>query len=181
MERDKHNHPVMRIEADRAEWTGKNWKLHQCRIFWWRAAKVLEEEVATYDSEKVSAEPAIFRRISRDIDEMSVGDARSYIDQLRRAGLPFQEALSKYHRKFAFALTPLIVVLVSSSIGGLFQRNVMLMSLFSSLAIVVVYYVIQMVAMTLARNGYLPPVFGAWMSFVIFLGVGGGLLRIART
>ncbi len=181
MERDENNRLITRIDAERAEWNGENWILHRCRIFRLTDAGYIEEEANSYSSKRISAGPGIFRRISRDIDEMASFEARSYISQLKRAGLPYQEALSKYHRKFSFALTPLIVVLIASSVGGLFQKNVLLMSLLASLSIVVVYYVIQMVAMTLSRNGYLPPIFGAWTSFTIFLGVGIGLLRIART
>jgi lipopolysaccharide export system permease protein len=181
MERDKSNRLIARIDAEHADWNGENWTLHQCRIFRLADGQYVEEEAKTYSSKRISARPGIFRRISRDIDEMPSFDARAYINQLKRAGLPYQEALSKYHRKFSFALTPLIVVMIASSIGGLFQKNVLLMSLISSLAIVVVYYVLQMVAMALSRNGYLPPVFGAWTSFTVFVGVGIGLFRVART
>jgi lipopolysaccharide export system permease protein len=181
MERDENNRLIARIEAERAEWNGDFWILHRCRIFRMTDTGYIEEEAATYSSRRISARPGIFRRISRDIDEMASFDARSYIDQLKRAGLPYLEALSKYHRKFSFALTPLIVVLIASAVGGLFHKNVLLMSLLSSLSIVVVYYVIQMVTMALSRNGYLPPIIGAWTSFVIFLAVGIGLFRVART
>ena len=181
IERDKSNRLIMRIDAEHADWNGENWTLHRCRIFRLTDAGYIEEEANTYSSKRISARPGIFRRISRDIDEMASFDARAYINQLKRSGLPYQEALSKYHRKFSFALTPLIVVMISSAIGGLFQKNVLLMSLLASLGIVVVYYVVQMVAMALSRNGYLPPVLGAWMSFTLFLGVGIGLFRVART
>jgi lipopolysaccharide export system permease protein len=181
VERDGSNRLIMRIEAENADWNGENWILHRCRIFRWTDSRYVEEQVDRYSSERISAKPSIFRRISRDIEEMASFDARAYINQLKRAGLPYQEALSKYHRKFSFALTPLIVVLISSAIGGLFEKNVLLMSLLSSLAIVVVYYVVQMVAMALSRNGYLPPIFGAWTSFAFFIGIGIGLFRMART
>jgi len=181
VQRNERNRLIMRIEAERGEWTGRSWRLHNCRIFRPDGDALVEQQVEVYDSAELSARPGIFRRISRDIDEMSAADAGDYIRQLRRAGLPYQDALTKYYRKFAFSLTPLIVVLISSAIGGLFKKNVLLMSLVSSLAIVVVYYVVQMVTMTLARNGYLPPVFGSWSSFVLFFGVGIGLFRFART
>lgn len=181
VQRDARNRLIMRIEAETGEWTGRSWRLYDCRIFRQDAGELVEEQAEVYDSPQVDVKPAIFRRISRDIDEMMAADAGSYIKQLRRAGLPYQDALTKYYRKFAFALTPLIVVLISSAIGGLFEKNVLLMSLVSSLAIVVVYYVVQMVTITLARNGYLPPVFGSWTSFVLFFSLGIGLFRFART
>ena len=112
---------------------------------------------------------------------MPVSDARAYIASLRKAGLPYEEHLSQYHRKFSFALTPLLVVIVASSIGGLFKKNFLFLSLIGSLGIVVGYYVLQMITMTMARNGYLSPVMGAWSALIIFTSVGLGQFRVART
>ena len=181
IERDARNRFVQRIDAEYGEWNGKNWVLHGCRIFSSTDTLMEETEKDVYDDEELTERPSIFRRISHDIDEMVLSDAQLYISQLKRAGLSYQEALSKFYRKFAFALTPLIVVLISSSIGGLFEKNVLLMSLLSSLGIVVVYYVVQMVAMTLSRNGYIPPAMGAWSSFVLFFSLGIVMLKISKT
>jgi lipopolysaccharide export system permease protein len=181
IERDGEGRFLLRVDAEYASWNGESWTFHNSRIFRFKEEAVVEESRAVLDSTRFSEPPSIFRRISRKIDEMEAADARSYIESLRKAGLPFEEALAEYHRKFSFAFTPFIVVLISSAIGGLFQRNVLLMSLLSSLAIAVVFYVAQTVAMTLAKSGLVSPVTGAWSSFIAFTGIGLGLFRFART
>ncbi len=181
LERDTSRRLVARIDAEYADWNGYNWVLHNCRIFSWDDDGMVEEERAIFDSDKLAEKPAIFRRVSTRVDEMEAGAAGDYIDNLKKAGLPYEEPLSEYYRKFSFALTPLIAALIASSIGGVLKKNVLLMSLFFALAIFVVYYVVQMVAMTLARNGYISPAFGAWSAFVLFILVAVSLFRLARS
>jgi lipopolysaccharide export system permease protein len=55
------------------------------------------------------------------------------------------------------------------------------MNLLTALMVSVVYYVLQMVSVILAKNGLLPPLAGAALAFVIFLVVGALTLRTARS
>ncbi len=181
IELDGDNRLLMRVDADSGRWNGENWELRNCRVFLRVGDDIFEEQVDTYDSKKLVEKPAIFRKISRKIDEMAAEDAKEYIGQLMRAGLPYEEALSEYYRKFSFATTPLIVVIIAGAIGGLFKKNVLLMSLLTSLSLVVVFYILQLIGMTLARNGYIPPLAGAWGSVILLLAVGAGLFKLARS
>jgi lipopolysaccharide export system permease protein len=182
IERDAESDFTRRMEANFAEWNGSHWTLRSCRVFERDGnGQVDERWVERYEGTELTERPSIFRRISEQVEEMRVTDAGDYIESLRRAGLPYQEPLSHYHRKYSFALTPLIVVLIAGSIGGLLKGNFLFLSLLGSLGIVVVYYVVQMVAMALARNGYLSPVVGAWASPVLFMALGVLQFRKART
>jgi lipopolysaccharide export system permease protein len=112
---------------------------------------------------------------------MEAGDAYDWVMALKNGGRPYQAALSEFYKKFSFALTPLIITLISCSVGGLLKKNVLLMSLFLSICIVVVYYVVQMMSMTFAGLGIIPPFYGAWSSFFLFLVSGVVMVRFART
>ena len=181
LEKDESNRIVRRIDAEYADWNGSNWVLHNHRIYSWDGDDMVAERHSTYSAADLTEKPEIFRRVSSKIDEMQAADANEYIQGLKKAGLAYKEPLTEYHRKFALALTPFMAVLIAASVGGLFKKNVLLMSLLAALAIFVVYYVIQMITMTLARNGVIAPAYGAWTSFVIFLFVGFGLFRAAQT
>jgi lipopolysaccharide export system permease protein len=100
---------------------------------------------------------------------------------IRRAGLPYREALTDFYRKYSFAFTPLIVAFIASSLGSAFKKNILLMSLLSALIISVVFYVAQMVSAILSKNGVIPPFAGAWTPFSLFLVLGFMLFRTART
>jgi lipopolysaccharide export system permease protein len=186
---------LVRIDADWGEWQTDHWLLHGCRVYRRRPeaagnpagtsgggqATMQLEQVPLYDAVELDEPPATFRRTTRKVDEMTGGEARAWVDKLRRAGLPYREALTEYYKKYFFALSPLIVTLVAAGVGGRFKRNVLLMNLLAALVLSVIYYVTQMVALILAKSGYLPPLAGAALAFVLFLGVGGLALRTART
>ena len=183
LERDEAGNLTSRIEAESAEWVETNWVLKNCTVYTWDDMHdhFKEESMQKLTSEKFSEKPRVFQKLTRNVDEMEYDDAYDWIVSLKKAGRPYQGALSEFYKKFSFALTPLIVILVSCSIGGLLKKNVLLLSLFLSICIIVVYYVTQMLSMTLANFGYIPPFWGAWSAFFLFTGIGVFLLKLART
>jgi lipopolysaccharide export system permease protein len=181
--RDSRMTLVSRIDAEAAEWQGTRWILQGCRVFTWDSkTRLLTDSVQPrYESPLVNEPPATFRRLARNIEEMSRSESERYVAMIRRAGLPYREALTDFYRKFSFACTPLIVAFIASSLGSAFKKNILLMSLLSSLVISVGFYVAQMVSAILSKNGLVPPIAGAWTPFILFLGLGFMLFRTART
>jgi len=183
--RDAGMNLANRIDAMSADWRGTRWVLSGCRIFTWDASTGLlsDETRATWDSPLLSEPPETFRRLASSVDQMRRADAQRYVGLLRKAGLTdfYREALTDYYRKYSFALTPFIVAFIASSLGSTFRRNILLMSLLSSLVISVGFYVAQMVASILAKNGLINPLTGAWTPFALFLLLGFMLFRTART
>jgi len=172
-----------RVDAAYADWAAARWVLHDCRLFTWNPATKLlgEEKRASYESPLLDEAPDTFKKLSRSVEQMNRGESLQYVGKIRRAGLPFRAALTDYYRKFSFACTPLIVALIASSLGSTFRKNILLMSLLAALVISVAFYVAQMVAAILAKNGYIPPLAGAWSPFTLFLVLGFMLFRTART
>lgn len=183
VERDEKGNLIFRIEAESGEWNETNWVFRNCILYSWNPEHnhFIKENKKEISMEKYNEKPRVFQKLTRKIDEMEYTDAYDWILLLKKAGRPYQGALSEYYKKFSFALTPLIVILVSCSIGGLLKKNVLLLSLFLSICIIVVYYVAQMLSMTLANFGYIPPFWGAWSALFLFIGIGIALLRLART
>ncbi len=181
--RDAQMDLSQRIDAQWGEWKGSHWVLHDCRVFTWdqQASILKNENAAVWDSPLLGEPPDTFRKLSRNVEEMDRAESQRYVAAIRKAGLPFREALTDYYRKYSFASTPLIVALIASSLGSTFKKNILLMSLLAALVISVVYYVSQMVAAILSKNGYIPPLAGAWSPFSLFLVLGFMLFRTART
>jgi lipopolysaccharide export system permease protein len=125
--------------------------------------------------------PGTFKRNRIMVDEIKASDAKVYIMNMRKAGLPFAEQLSNYYKRFSFPLTIFIVLFFSISLGGKFKKNILLMSLVMSLSIAVLYYVTQMISMLFAKWGYISPLAGAWFPVLIFVAAGAVILRYART
>jgi lipopolysaccharide export system permease protein len=171
-----------RIDAERAGWTGSFWELREVRRYIHDADDVRRIRLPRYELARLDTPPSTFERQSgRDIEGMSLQRAEEYIASLRRAGLPYRSLLTNYYERYSFAFTPFVVVLISTAIGGRFKKNVLLMSLLVSLGLAVVYYVLGMLSSLFASLGVVPPVMGAWLGVVVFIIVGIGLFRHART
>ncbi len=172
-----------RVDAAWGEWKETRWIFHDCRVFQWNegSRSLADRRVDVLDSAAFAERPDTFKRLTRNVEEMRRADAESYVVTLRRAGFPYRAALTDYYRKFSFACTPLIVALVASSLGSTFKKNILLMSLLIALVISVVFYVAQMFAAILSKNGYIPPLAAAWSPFSLFLVLGFMLFRSART
>jgi lipopolysaccharide export system permease protein len=172
-----------RADAQWAEWVNNRWVLHVCRTFTWDpATRLLSSETRdSYDSPFLVEPPDTFRKLARSIAEMNRAESQRYVALIRKAGLPYREVLTDYYRKYSFAFTPLIVALIASSLGSTFKKNILLMSLLSALVISVAFYVAQMLAAILSKNGFIPPLAGAWSPFTVFLALGFLLFRTART
>jgi len=181
--RDPKMNFYSRADAQWAEWVVSRWVLHACTTFTWDAgARLLSSETRdTYDSSLLSEPPDTFRKLARSIAEMNRSESQRYVALIRKAGLPYREVLTDYYRKYSFAFTPLIVAFIASSLGSTFRKNILLMSLLSALVISVAFYVSQMVAAILSKNGFIPPLAGAWSPFTVFLSLGFLLFRTART
>ena len=182
--RDNEGNFTERIDAEWAEFKNGLWEMNRVRIFKLNEDNYQIEENYLKDlaRENIDEPPDTFRRLVKNVDELKTSEAKEWILSLRKAGLPiYREALVDYYERFSFALTPLIVIFISSSLGGRFKKNILLMSLLSSLGISVLYYVLKMILIILAKQGYLQPITGAWGAFFIFAIAGIILYRKART
>lgn len=170
-----------RIEAPWGEWNGSHWEFSDAVVFEYGVEGFERRGQQRVSNEKVVVHPRVFQRSERDVSEMTLEQARDFVRSQREAGLPFRRALTEYWNRYSFALTPVIVVLISAAVGGRFRKNIILMSLLLSLCLAVAYYVAGMVTDLMAVGGLLSPFAGAWISALVFLFGGGLLFRYART
>jgi lipopolysaccharide export system permease protein len=122
-----------------------------------------------------------FRNNTMSVEEVSVKEARVYIDKLQRTGMPVLKAKSDYHKKFSFPFVVFIVVFLSIGLSGKTRKNVFMVSLILCLFSAVAFYVLQMVTMLRAQFGGIPPVVGAWFPVFVFIGISAVLMRFAKT
>jgi lipopolysaccharide export system permease protein len=182
VERDARGEPSARTEASTARWDGARWVFGRVRRFE-RAADGSWTDLSygTWTSERLDERPDGFRNQNRDLNELSAGELGVYVAFLKRAGLPYAGAQAERHKRYSFAFTPLVVVLLAGAAGGRFRKNVLLASLLTSLLAATAYYVAQMITMLLAKTGAIDPRMGAWAPLVAFVAAGVLLFRSART
>lgn len=131
--------------------------------------------------EQLTESYEIFRKSIVDIQSVNTKDAKVYINHLRKAGLPYQEQLSEYYKKYSFPFIVFLVVFVSIGLTGKTKKNVLLVSLASCIGASVLFYVMMMVTMVLAKHGYISPFMGAWFPVFFFIVGSLVLLKYSRT
>jgi lipopolysaccharide export system permease protein len=171
---------VSHIRSPSAEWKDDHWEFKSAVIYRYDEYGILRVYPFYYDN-SYNEHPDIFRRKAVNVEELSARNAGLLVADLRSAGLPYHHTQANYYHRFSFAATSLIVMILSISMGGRFRKNILLMSLFTSLSVAVVYYIAEMLSMTLAGLNYIHPFVGAWFPVLIFIVIGILLLRSAKT
>jgi lipopolysaccharide export system permease protein len=179
VELDEKGGFVSFIRSPQASWNGEYWTLSNAVIYRWEGRLLRIQPYRL--SGAYREEPGAFSRRAVNAEELSIRDAALHIEDLRNAGLPLTEATADYHHRFSFPAASFVVMILSVSMGGRFKKNILLMSLLASLVAAVVYYVMEMISMMMAKLGYIPPAAGAWFPVMSFVAIGIFLLRNAKT
>ena len=179
IEQDDKSRFVSLVRSARASWTGEYWEMVNPVIYEWQDGFLRYRIMGSTDEYR--EEPDTFRRNMVDVQELHFNDARLLVQDLKIAGLPFINALADFHHRFSFATVSFVVIILSIPMGGRFKKNILLMSLLSSLVSAVIFYVTEMITMMMARLGYIAPAVGAWFPVGMFIILGLMLLKSAKT
>ena len=186
IERDSNNNLIRRVDSKKAFWNNNMWEYSSALIYEKNTVTKYfnVESIDFYTNKKYNMPPESFKDPVKDISEMNLEDCRNWIKLLESTG-KIQRAAEdymEYLKRYTMTLTPLIVAFLSCALGGKFKKNVLLMSLLSSLSISVCYYVFQMITVEVSlRVPAIPPLMGAWAPFIIFSIIGLVQFKNAKT
>ena len=171
------------IHADEALWNEEKlvWELQDAVQFENRDGVLVKTPVTDNFTSLLTESYEIFRKTTVDVSSVNAADAKIYINHLKKAGLPYNEPLSVYYKKFAFPFILFIAAFLAVGLTGKTRKNVLLISLSLSITAVVFFYVFQMVTMVLAKTGIITPFMGAWLPDIVFIFIAGFLLKFSRT
>lgn len=170
--------------ASQARWNKETqkWDLSSTQEYSLRDGTVVKSNALGKERlDRLVEVPETFQNSDVSVEEVSAKVAKQYIEHLRKAGLPYNEALSIYYKKFSFPFVVFIVVFLSIGLSGKTRKNVMLTSLAFSICAAVGFYVTQMVTMLMAKFGYITAFAGAWLPVFLFIAISAVLLKYART
>ena len=167
------------IRAQRATWNEDHWQFMNALIYSWDEG--ILRAYPYNPGTTITESPDVFKRNAVEVEELQARDAVLFIEDLKAAGLPYAAARADLHHRFSFPAASLVVILLSVSMGGRFRKNILLMSLLTTLGIAVVFYIIEMLTMMMAKMDYIPPFMGAWIPVVTFIVIGVLLMRSTRT
>ncbi len=177
--------PVQRIDAreGRYDEAAGLWLFSDVQIYDTHAggAVTMRSEHA-YSDPRISEPPASFTRQHNTVDSMQLSEALDYLERMSYINPQiYREAKTDLYERLVFAFTPLIVAILSASVGSRMKKNILLMTIFFSLGISVVYYIAEFILLIFARQGYIPPIWGSLLPFLIFFGIAVFMYRHART
>ena len=179
VEQNQNGEFISLIRAPRATWNGEYWEFSDPLIYQWEDSVLRAHELPETTAYRES--PDTFRRNAVKVEELAARDAGLLVKDLRIAGMPFIAALAEYYHRFSFSTVSLVVMVLSITMGGRFRKNILLMSLLASLSAAVIFYVMEMITMMMAKLGYIHPLVGAWFPVLVFIVIGLALLQSAKT
>ena len=163
-----------RIDSDRARWEEeqRHWVFEGVRI---QRPDVAGKQVETVEQAQLaldlfSLEPSYFKNISDDIKTMEIGQAIQYLSVIRIVDHDRYTPLATDFTKRLFdALNPLLLVIIAVVISYRYKKNILLFSIITAISIAVIYYVVQMLTLIMARQGVLDPVWAMVIPMIVLL------------
>jgi lipopolysaccharide export system permease protein len=173
---------IYRIDAASAVFTREGWLFRSGIVREWDNTGDMADEVKFHKRVfDLKETPDFFKKSEFDIEDMTIIEAGRRIKQLRKLNVEHNKELTQYYKKFAFPFTLIIVCLFAIGVSTISKKNVLILSLFFSIGLSIIYYVMQMVLEVLSNSGKLPPFVGAWFSIFIFLPISINIMRKAKT
>jgi lipopolysaccharide export system permease protein len=174
---------TMRVEAERAIYNGSSWVFEDVTRYVVDPNQdtVSVQHDSRYENQSITLEPALFRNLGVDILTMKLPQALQYLKQISVSNASqYGPAASDLADRILGNLTPLILMIISCSTVFTWRKNVLVLSIIASLAISVVYFVLHMLSMILAKQGILPPIAGPLIPMVVLLVLSGISLAVRR-
>ena len=168
-----------RLDAARAEFHGEGWVLYEGLVR--EFDREGRESASPFDSMAVPfpERPEDFAREESRPEEMSFPQLRDYARRVRQSGSTVGQYETELHLRVAFSFANLVVILIASSLAVQMRRGGVALGFGLSLAIAFAYWCFIRAGQVLGNDGTLPPMLGAWLGNIVFLGVGGVLLARA--
>ena len=173
---DSHGRIESRIDATSASWDEQEmtWKLSNVVVH------NLDPTGQNVDSRRENSividrfdlEPSYFKNISSDIQTMELSAAFDYLEKIRRVNPKlWHETATDFANRLLACLTPLVLIFIACTINYRYKKNVLLFSIITSLFIAVIYYVVQMVTLIMAKQGVIGPVWGMVIPMIVIVSI----------
>lgn len=163
-----------RIDSDKAYWDqgSGHWVFEGVRIQ--RVPPSYEEVVSiqqqTLGLELFNLEPSYFKNISDDIKTMEIAQALDYLAVIKVLDHErYAKLATDFTKRLFDALNPLLLVIIAVTISYRYKKNILLFSIIGAVSIAVIFYVVQMVTLIMARQGVLHSVWAMVIPMIVLL------------
>lgn len=159
---------------------GEDWQLHNAVAYEFDRQGRLQYQAASAELTVAGARPGehVFR-VGKSSDDMTSGELRQFIAELRSKGIQTRSYEVDYHLKAAMSLTPLVFALFGAPLISRVKSNEKIYTALLCVTIVTGYYVAASLSAAAGRANILPPLWAAWAPPLAFSLLGLALLRRA--
>lgn len=180
---DSNYRIIYRLDAANAVYTKSGWLFKSITIREWDENGTItkEERFNKRVIESFEETPSIFKLNEYDINNLTLREAKERIRTLKKLNIDYKKDLTNYYKKYSFPFTLLIVALFAIGVSTVSRINILIIALFFSIGLAVLYYVLQMILDILAYTGQIPSILGAWLPFIISLPISIYLVVKSKT
>lgn len=181
LRKDEEGFIRFRLDAKRAKWEDGRWVFHEGvrRIFQEDGSVVEEIRFESLQTE-IRDDPQHFGRERRSLENMTLREGYNYVRTIRRMGLDYEGAMAKFHRKIAYPVTLLLIIMIGLSLGSMPFKNALVISFGITLISVLAFFFIIEIGQTFGSSGRVSPVVGGWLGNIVFSIVAAFMLRRVR-
>lgn len=171
-----------RIDAQKGLYSNGGWNFIDGieREFAINGETILKEESFKEKYLPLNVQPGDFSREIQKPEELNFIQLAKYIAQSRKGGYDVRRYLVDFHLKIAAPFACIIVLLVGAPLAIYSPRSGKLVSFGIAILIGFLYWGGISVGRSLGRAGILTPLLAAWVSNLLFTGLGLYFLRRAR-
>jgi lipopolysaccharide export system permease protein len=163
---------VKRIEADEAEWVGGRWELKDAIIFDFIGNTITQHRTVVFAGLE---EPKIFREEMRKPEEMNFYELYAYYKRLENAGFKNLKYVVDLYGKLAYPTVNFVMIVFGIALALNTRLGGGMRAAGLGLVVVICYWLIFSVSLSLGNTGTLPPSLAPWVSPAIF-GIAGSYM-----
>ncbi len=171
-----------RVDAASAQYSVNGWNARKVQSYRIGSDQVLS--LHQEDSSELSyldLTPQVIGQRSVDINTMDLNDAYAYIQSLKRVhNQAFTGYAVDFYQRLTMNLAPLILIMISCTTVIPWKKNVLVLSIITSISIAVIYYVLTLSGTILARQELVEPQTALLFSPVILFTGAAATLIIRR-
>ncbi|MBN2438610.1 MAG: LPS export ABC transporter permease LptG [Deltaproteobacteria bacterium] len=176
---DRKMNLVMRLDAERGEWTEGRWLFHNILLTRFNDGAFPVLSKMRQQIVDLPERPSDFQVVQKDVAAMGYIELKRYIRKLQTEGYDATRYIVELHGKIAFSLVSIILAVIGFSFplrsersGGIAQ------GIGAGLVIGFSYWLVYAFGMSLGRSGTLPPFIAAWFANILF--VAASILLMGR-
>lgn len=170
----RHDLQRMRYDSASGEWIGVNGV--------WRKFDERGEKYRLFVNDtlrQLGFMPDELATKQQRVEEMTLDELDERIESARRAGHDPTRLVIEYHARFAFAFTPIVVVLFGLPLSANRRKSGLALQFGINTLIAFLYLGMMQIIQAFGKNGSLDPLLTAWLVNIVFLvGAAFNLVRV---